>query len=57
MLLHHEGWWLALYFALVVAAVVGTIVSGWALWVTIVVGIVGLIVAFYGWLFQVGRFG
>jgi hypothetical protein len=57
MLLHHEGWWLAFYFLLVVAAVIGSIVSGFAIWATVLIAIGGAIVSFYGWLFQVGRFG
>lgn len=57
MLLHGEGWWLAGYFGLVIAAVVGAIMSDFAIWTIPLIAIGGSIVAFYGWLFQVGRFG
>jgi hypothetical protein len=57
MLLHHEGWWLALYLAVVVAALIAAILSGLAVWSFVAIAVGGPIVAFYGWLFQVGRFG
>ncbi len=57
MLLHKEPLWLIAYFIAVVAAVVFAITSGWAIWSVVAIAIVGSIVAFYGWLFQVGRFG
>ena len=57
MLLHHEGWWLALYFAATIALTVFAIASSWAIWMILLIAIGGAIVSFYGWLFQVGRFG
>ena len=57
MLLHGEQWWLIGYMLAVVAAVVAAIVTGQAVWLVALIGIGGVIVAFYGWLLQVGRFG
>ena len=57
MLLHGEQWWLIGYVLIVIAAIAAAIVSGLPIWAVLLIGIGGLIVAFYGWLFQVGRFG
>ena len=57
MLLHKEQYWLMGYFALVAAAVVRSRRRGSSIWKVLGIGIGGSIVAFYGWLFQVGRFG
>ena len=57
MLLHGEQYWLMGYFALVIAAVIASIATGLPIWGTVLIAIGGSIVSFYGWLFQVGRFG
>jgi hypothetical protein len=57
MLLHGEQWWLVGYMLILVAALAAAIASGLPIWAVILIGLAGLMVTFYGWLFQVGRFG
>jgi hypothetical protein len=57
VLLHGEQYWLIGYMLAVVAGVIAAIATGQALWLILLIAIGGPIVAFYGWLFQVGRFG
>ena len=57
MLLHGEQWWLVGYVLILVAALAAAIASGLPIWTVILIGLAGLMMTFYGWLFQVGRFG
>jgi hypothetical protein len=57
MLLHGEQYWLMGYMLMVGGAVVAAYKKGTKLPGLVLLGLFGSIVAFYGWLFQVGRFG
>jgi len=57
MLLHGEIKWLVAYLVLVAGAVVVGTLVGWPLWALVTAGIAGISVTFFGWLWQVGRYG
>jgi hypothetical protein len=57
MLLHYEYLWLIAYLIVLAGAVAAAVVAGAGLLVAAAIAVVGLPVVFFGWTWQVGRFG
>ena len=57
MLLHHEYLWLIAYMLIIAGAIVAAVVSGLVWWLVLVIAVISIPVVFFGWTWQVGRFG
>ena len=57
MLLNGEIKWFISYFLILIAAVITAVIVSWEIWQIVLLGVLGIPVVIFSWLWQVGRYG